>query len=297
MFHPTDTKVLTKAREKMESKQSVVVEESAQVKQPGTAAMTLKAASQRGTAAVKVSPQVASQSGRLLAAAAITNFKPGGSRAKRSTQGARTNLVVPPGPAWVDTNPWAPLLRARRGLQFSVRVVKRLLALFRANNSDPVEGDIQEPLTARAMIQIPRQGLLFDPFIQGDIEQEEEQQEEDVHPPGPAPARLGARLQGQQQRDTAQGGGHTVEDEVGRTGANGGEHTEQEDTGEDTGNTGEDAGNAGDTGEDAGEDEEEKQDEEEEKQEEEAVIASQGWQGGRRHPTRVRKKVDKFNNI
>ena len=43
---------------------------------------------------------------------------------------------------------------------------------------------------------------------------------------------------------------------------------------------------------------EEKQGEDgEEKQDEEAVIASQGWQGGRRHPTRVRKKVDKFNNI
>ena len=99
MFHPADTKVLTKAREKKESKQSVVVEEGAQVTQPGAAAMTLTPASQRGTAAVKVNPPVARQPGRLLAAAAITNFKPGGSRSKRSTQGACTNLVVPPGPA------------------------------------------------------------------------------------------------------------------------------------------------------------------------------------------------------
>ena len=65
--------------------------------EPGAAAMTLKAASQRGAAAVEMSPQVASQPGRPLAAAADTTFKPGGSRAKSTTQSARTNLVVPPG--------------------------------------------------------------------------------------------------------------------------------------------------------------------------------------------------------
>jgi len=104
VFHPADTKVLTKAREKKECK-AVVVREGAEVTQPGAAVVTLNPASQSHTAGVKVNLPAATQPGRLLAAAAITNFKPGGSRAKRSTQGARTNLVVPPGPAWVDTNP------------------------------------------------------------------------------------------------------------------------------------------------------------------------------------------------
>ena len=140
MFHPADTRVLTKAREKKETKLKVVVKEGAEVTQPGAAAMTLNPASQSHTAGVRVNPPAASQPGRLLAAAAITNFKPGGSRAKRSTRGARTNLVAPPGPAWVDTNPWAPLLKARRGLQFSTRVITRLLELFRARGSVPVEG-------------------------------------------------------------------------------------------------------------------------------------------------------------
>ena len=159
---------------------------------------------------------------------------------------------------------------------------------------------------------------------QGDIEQEEEQREGDVHPPGPAPARRDARLQEQQQQHDGgdgggdDGGGHTVEDEVGQTmlkkRANGGEHSEQkemEDAGEDAGNAGEDAGedagdagnagNTGNAGEDAGEDGEEKQSEEMQEGDhatasDKAVIARQGWQGGRRHPTRVRTKVDKFNN-
>ena len=61
VFQDLDHRVLLKAREKMESKHGVVTEESAQVKQPGAAAMTLTAASQSGAAAVKVSPQVASQ--------------------------------------------------------------------------------------------------------------------------------------------------------------------------------------------------------------------------------------------
>ena len=165
--------------------------------------------------------------------------------------------------------------------------------------------------------QIPKQGLLFDPFIQEDIEQEEEQREGDEHPPGPAPARLDARLQGQQHRDTALGGGHTgggevdqtmlqegqqqrdtalggertVEDEVAQTmlqeRANGGEHSEQKEM--------EDAEDG------VGEDGEEKQSEEMQEGDhatasDKTVIARQGWQGGRRHPVRVRTKVDKFNN-
>ena len=139
---------------------------------------------------------------------------------------------------------------------------------------------------------------------QGDIEL----QEKDKHTPGFVPARPGAQLQMQQQRDTPEGSGHTVQDEVGHTGPNGGEHTQQEDIGEDTGNTGESntgesAGNAGDAGEQDEEkqgedeeeekqDEEEKPNEEEEKQGQEAVIASQGWQGGKLRPIRVRKKID-----
>jgi len=144
--------VLTKAREKKQTKQSVVEKGGAEVPQPGAAAATLRPASQTDTAGVKVDPPVAGQPGRLLAAAAITNFKPGGSRAKRSTQGARTHLVAPPGPVGLDTNPWAPLLKSRRGLNFSVRVLERLLALFRARGSVPVEGCGEEPLTARALV-------------------------------------------------------------------------------------------------------------------------------------------------
>ena len=198
--------------------------------------------------------------------------------------------------------------------QFSVGDIVMVsdLSSSQGQNPHPVVGIIKkfvDPLHAQAVIaygagrsvdrplqllvklvaaeeQVPEQGVLFDPFIQGDIELQEEQQEEDGHTPGPAPARLGAQLQGQQQRATAEGGGHTVQDEVGHTSPNGGEHTKQEDVGEDTGNTGESAGNAGDTGED----------EEEEKQDEEAVIASQGWQGDKRRPTRVRKKIDKFSS-
>ena len=138
--------------------------------------------------------------------------------------------------------------------------------------------------------QIPEQGLLFDPFIQGDIEQEEERREGDVQAPAHAPAQLDAQLQEQQQQhDTALGGGRTVEGEVAQTmlqeHANGGEHSEQKEM--------EDAEDG------VGEDGEEKQSEEMQEGDHatasaETLIARQGWQGGRQHPMRVRKKVNKF---
>ena len=161
--------------------------------------------------------------------------------------------------------------------------------------------------------------------IQGDIEQEEEQREEDEHLHGPAPV----GLQGQQQRDTAReqqqhgtalDGGRAAEDEVGTNSANGGhgangangandaddgEHSEQEDagdTGEDAGDTGDDAGDvgehagkgAGNAGEGDRKDGEEMQEGDNATTSVEAVIASQGWQGGKRHQSRIRRKINKF---
>ena len=147
-----------------------------------------------------------------------------------------------------------------------------------------------------------REGLA----TQGDIEQEEEPKQE----------------RKEQQRDTAQSGRRTVDDEVGAKGANGGhgangangtnstndgEHSDQEeagDTGVDAGDTGDDAGDVGEqAGKGAGNASESDRKGGKEMQEGnnattgvEAVIASQGWQGGKRHPPRVRRKIDKFNN-
>ena len=88
---------------------------------------------------------------QVLAAAAIGTFKSGGTRAKRATRGARAHLTNTR-PPWTDANPWSQLLKARRGLQFSVQGIERLLALFRAKGSTPVEGNLKEPLTARALV-------------------------------------------------------------------------------------------------------------------------------------------------
>ena len=110
--------------------------------------------------------------------------------------------------------------------QFSVGDVVLVsdLSSSQGQSPHPVVGIIKEfvePLLAQAVIvygagrtvdrplqllvklvaaeeQIPKEGILFDPFIQGDIEL----QEKDKHTPGPAPARPGAQLQVQQQRDT-----------------------------------------------------------------------------------------------
>ena len=183
-----------------------------------------------------------------------------------------------------------------------------------------------------------KEGILIDPFIQEDIALEEEQQEGDVRPPGPAPARLQeqqqqqegdvrprglsrpAQAQQQQQHGGGDGGddggGHTVGQTVLKERAYGGEHRVQEgdgedagedagdpgadageDPGKDAGDAGEDAGDAGaDAGKGAGEDGEEKQEERQEGDHAtvEAVIASQGWRGGRRHPPRIRRKISKF---
>ena len=161
-----------------------------------------------------------------------------------------------------------------------------------------------------------KEGILFDPFIQEDIAVEEEQQEGDVRPPGPAPVRLreqqqqqdgGVRPRGLPRPAPAQpqlgddGGGHTVGQAVLEESAYGGEHRMQEgDAGVASGNAGVASDDAGVASEHAGDDGEEKQ---EEKQEErqvgdhatvEAVIASQGWRGGRCHPPRIRKKINKY---
>ena len=138
------------------------------------------------------------------------------------------------------------------------------------------------------------------------LQEQQQQQEGDVRPHGPAPAQQQQQHGGGDGGDD--GGGHTVEDEVGQTvlkeRAYGGEHRVQEGDGEDAGDAGahagEDAGDAGaDAGEDAGEDEEEKQSEEKQEGDHattrvEAVIASQGWRGGRRHPPRIRRKINKY---
>ena len=173
-----------------------------------------------------------------------------------------------------------------------------------------------------------KEGILFDPFIQEDIAVEEEQQEGDVRPPGPELVRLreqqqqqdgGVRPRGLPRPAPAQqqlggggrgddGGGHTVGQAVLEESAYGGEHRVQdgdagvasEDAGVASGDAGVASDNAGVASKHAGDDGEEKQ---KEKQEErqvgdhatvEAVIASQGWRGGRCHPPRIRKKINKY---
>ena len=103
-----------------------------------TASHPASATVQRGAAGrEKVSENPAAQPAQVLAAAAIGTFKSGGIRAKRATRGACAHLTNTR-PPWTDANPWSPLLKARRGLQFSVQVIERLLALFRAKGSTPV---------------------------------------------------------------------------------------------------------------------------------------------------------------
>ena len=225
-----------------------------------------------------------------------------------------------------------------------------------------------------------QEGILFDPLIQEDIAVEEEQQEGDVRPPGPAPVRLreqqqqqdgGVRPRGLPRPAPAQqqlggggrgddGGGHTVGQAVLKESAYGGEHGVQEGDGggasEDAGvasehghlhagaavgpqgqhgdpdlrhpaqagqnGTADDIGrnaddgsenaddgsenaddgseNANDGSEEAGDAGEKEQEEKQEEKKEgdnasvEALIASQGWQGGRCHPPRIRKKINKY---
>ena len=120
-----------------------------------------------------------------------------------------------------------------------------------------------------------KEGILIDPFIQEDIALEEEQQEGDVRPPGPAPARLQEQQQqqegdvrprglsrpapAQQQQQHGggdggdDGGGHTVGQTVLKERAYGGKHRVQEGDGEDASEDAGDPGaDAGDAGKDAG---------------------------------------------
>ena len=99
----------------------------------------------------KVSEDPAGRPAQVLAAAAIGTFKSGGTRAKRATRGARAHLTNTPSP-WTDANPWSQLLKARRGLQFSVRVLTKILQMFRSKGSTPLEGSPGEALTARALV-------------------------------------------------------------------------------------------------------------------------------------------------
>ena len=114
--------------------------------------------------------------------------------------------------------------------QFSVNDVVMICDLSSAQGQSPhpVVGRIKEfmdPLHAQAVVaygagrtvdrplqllvklvgaeeQVPEEGLLFDPFIQEDIAQAEEQQKDDVHLHGAVPV----GLQGQQLRHPAQEG-------------------------------------------------------------------------------------------
>ena len=179
-----------------------------------------------------------------------------------------------------------------------------------------------------------RDGLAVQRDIEQDEEQREEDGHlHGPAPAGLQGQQQRHTAQEQQQHGPALDGGRTAENEVGANSANGGhgaddgEHSEQEDagdTGVDAGDTGDDAGDVGehagegagdagadageDTGEDAGdagedagdadagEDGEEKQKERQEGDHatDEAVIASQGWRGGRCHPPRIRKKINKY---
>ena len=110
MFHPADTRVLARAREKRKHKPSDVVvkptvEKVGQVELARTANQLAAGAAGQGAAAgVKVSPGPAGQPARVLAAAAIGNFKAGGTRARRATRGARSHLVATHLP-WTDRMP------------------------------------------------------------------------------------------------------------------------------------------------------------------------------------------------
>ena len=86
-----------------------------------------------------------------LGAAVIGTFKTPKNRHVGRSAGAG---LVDQSPKVKDSNPWAELLSKRRGYEFSICVLARIIAMFRQYGSKPEDGYEEEPLANKALVLI-----------------------------------------------------------------------------------------------------------------------------------------------
>ena len=124
-FHPQDLRLIAEATDKMKKKRG-----------PIDASVVHHSSAPDGVEPVS-------------AMSALSTFKTPKQRhvGKSARSGVADRRPMPP-----DSNPWKMLLDARRGYTYAVRVLDKILGLFRRAGSQPEEGSSAEPLSNRALV-------------------------------------------------------------------------------------------------------------------------------------------------